>query len=409
MIDTPAGTQSLPRLLTELTLRDIKVRNRIVISPMCQYRSVEGGPTDWHLVHLGKFAIGGAGIIFTEETAVEERGRKTYDCAGLYTDSHVTQYRRITEFIKSLGAVPAIQLGHAGRQASCHGAMRKWAPLTEADAAAGLPPWTGVAPSPIPAGPGAHIPAEMSRQDIAAMVETWKLAAKRATDAGFDICEIHGGHGYLIHQFLSPVSNKRTDAYGGDRAGRMAFALEIAEAVRSVWPADSPVFYRASVVDGKGGEWFVEDTIALAHGLKERGIDVLDCSSGGMSGASSFPLVPRVPGYHVSYSATIRREVGISTMVVGGISDPHHAEAILQDGDADLIAIARPVMYETEWPVHAAIALGVSDPYRFFPEDYAYRLRAREQTQQTVPGDQPVRIPYSENHSEPYRWFVREE
>ncbi len=394
----------LPLLFTPLKLRGLTVRNRVVVSPMCQYRSVEGGPTDWHLVHLGKFAMGGAGIVFGDETAVEARGRKTHACAGIFLDDHIPQYRRITDFLKSLGAVPAIQLGHAGRKASCHGAMRNWTPLTDEDAAIGLPPWTGIAPSPIPSGPGARTPHELTIPEIRDVLERWSIAARRATDSGFDVCEIHDAHGYLIHQFLSPIANKRTDGYGGDRAGRMRFALEIAEVVRSNWPADRPVFFRMSVVDGRGGEWVVEDSVALSIELKARGIDIVDCSSGGLQGNSTFPLVPRVPGYHVSYASRIRREAGVGTVAVGLITSPHHAESILQAGDADLVALARGIMYESDWPAHAAAALGVPNHYDLFPPDYAYRFNGRDRTRSGYPRGCDVGIPHSPNEEIPYQW-----
>ncbi|WJR79148.1 NADH:flavin oxidoreductase/NADH oxidase [Bradyrhizobium sp. NP1] len=401
---------SLPRpaakslLFSPIQLRGLTARNRIVISPMCQYRSVAGGPTDWHLVHLGKFAMAGAAIVFGDETAVEERGRKTHDCAGIYDDRHIAQYRRITDFIRSLGSIPAIQLGHSGRKASSHGAMQNWAPLTAANSTADRPPWIGIAPSAIPVSPDAHTPAAMSLSDIATVLNAWTEAARRALQAGFDICEIHGAHGYLIHQFLSPVTNHRTDAYGGDRAGRMRFALEVAEAVRSAWPADLPVFFRCSVVDGKGGIWDVDDSVALATALKQIGIDVIDCSSGGIQGDSAFPLIPRVPGYHVAYASHIRSTAKIKTMAVGLIVDPHHADSILQAGDADLIAIAREALADSNWPVHAAAALN-EDGYGLLPSDYAYRLHGRNRTISAYPAGTDVTIPFTAARHEPYTWF----
>jgi 2,4-dienoyl-CoA reductase-like NADH-dependent reductase (Old Yellow Enzyme family) len=399
-----APTDKIPLLFQPKTLRGVTTRNRVVISPMCQYRSVDGGPNDWHLVHLGRFGIGGAGIVFGDETAVEGRGRKTYECAGLYNDAHVVQYRRITDFLKSVGAVPAIQLGHSGRKASSHGAMRNWKPLTEADRKDGFPPWTGVAPSALPSVPGAHIPHEMTVDDITEMRRAWTEATLRSVDAGFDICEIHGAHGYLIHQFLSPISNKRTDAYGGDREGRMRFAFEIAETVRSAWPNDRPLFFRASVVDGRGGEWAMEDSVELAKGLRERGIDIFDCSSGGIQGDTAFPLIPRVPGYHADYSSRIRKEADIPTMTVGLITDAHQAEALLQNGEADLIALAREAMYHSEWAAHAAAQLGVKDHYDLFPDEYAHRFRGREKSRSGYPQETPTTIPHGLSDHRPYKW-----
>ena len=225
-----------PLLFTPITLRGITARNRIVVSPMCQYVSVDGAPTDWQFVHFGRYAMGGAGIVFGEETAVEARGRKTYHCAGIWNDHQVKAYRRTTDFIKEMGALPAIQIGHCGRNAGSHGAMEDWRALDERDARAGMPPWRGLAPSPLPARRGFPVPIEMDHDDIRTVLAAWREAAKRATDAGYDVCEIHGAHGYLIHQFLSPISNRRTDTYGGSRENRMRFALEVAETVRAAWP-----------------------------------------------------------------------------------------------------------------------------------------------------------------------------
>ena len=369
-----------PLLFTPITIRSVTARNRVMVSPMCQYASVDGGPTDWHLVNLGRYTLGGAGIVFAEESAVEARGRKTYQCAGIYDDRHIEPYRRINDFIREWGAVPAIQIGHSGRKASCHGAMRDWAPLTAEDAARGEPPWQAIAPSPIPMAPGYGTPKEMDRNDIRTVLDAWGEAARRAVDAGFEILEIHGAHGYLIHQFLSPVTNRRRDAYGGGPAGRMRFALEVTEAVRAVWPEEYPLFFRVSSVDGKGGIWDIEDAVALARALKERGVDMVDCSSGGITGSSSMPIVPRVPGYQVHYAERVRREADIKTIAVGLLTEPEQAEAVLAEGRADLIAMARELMYNADWPVHAAKALGVEDHLDLFPAPYAHRLRQREAT-----------------------------
>lgn len=345
---------------------------------MCQYQSQDGNPTDWHLVHLGRLALGGAGIVFTEETSVEARGRKTYDCAGIWNDQQAVNYRRITSFIRSMGAVPAMQLGHCGRRAGTLGPKESFQPLTEADAKEGRPPWQGIAPSPVQSDSRMLIPHEMDSSDIKAVVKAFGDAADRTLSAGFEICEIHGAHGYLIHQFLSPVANKRSDGYGGDRAGRMRFALEVTEAVRKIWPNDKPLFFRVSAIDGKGGAWTLEDTIALSKELSDRGVDVIDCSSGGMTGTSDMPAVEYSPGYQVPFAAKVRKEANVKTMAVGLITEPGLAESILQNGQADLVAMARELMYGADWPVHAAKALGVADYFDIFPVDYAWRLKRRE-------------------------------
>jgi 2,4-dienoyl-CoA reductase-like NADH-dependent reductase (Old Yellow Enzyme family) len=351
-------------------------------SPMCQYMSVDGMPTDWHFVHLGRLAFGGAGIVFHEETAVEARGRKTYGCAGLWRDDQIPSFRRIADLIRSVGATPAIQLGHSGGRAASHGAMRDWLPLSEADAAHGLSPWKPVSASAISIAPGRQVCHALSQDEIKEIVSHWADAARRSDRAGFDIVEIHGAHGYLIHQFLSPITNQRNDAYGGDRAGRMRLALEIAEAVRAAWPAHKPLFFRVSSVDGRGGIWNMDDTVALASELKSRGIDAIDCSSGGISGASSMPIVSRVPGYHLPFARRVKQEVGVATIAVGLITKPHQAEDILTGGSADIVALARELMYSADWPVHAARTLGAHDPLALFPPSYAFRLRRREEVAQ---------------------------
>lgn len=369
----------IPKLFQPLKLRGVTTRNRIVVSPMCQYVSVDGGPTDWHLVHLGKFAMGGAGIVFGEETSVERRGRKTYGCAGIYEPHHVPAYRRINEFLLGQGALPAIQLGHSGRKASCQPPWTGFRPLNEEDAARGQPGWQGLAPSPIPTSEAAIVPHQMDQDDIRAMCDAWREAALRSAEAGFEICEVHGAHGYLIQQFLSPITNKRTDGYGGDRAGRMRLAFEITEAVREAWPAGNPLFFRVSAVDGKGGQWDIEDTIELSKGLKERGVDVVDCSSGGINGPLNMAIVRRVPGYQVPFAEAIRSEAGIMTQAVGLITEPKQAEAVLRDGKADLVALARELLLDPNWPVRAAQALGVPDYLNLLPDSYAWWLERREQ------------------------------
>lgn len=371
--------ESSSLLFTPITLRGVTARNRIIVSPMCQYHSVDGGPTDWQLMHIGRLAVGGAGIIFGEETAIEAIGRKTYSCAGIWDDKHIPQYRRLTDFVREQGAVPAIQLGHAGRKASCHAATRSWAPLADEDAAHGLAPWQGLAPSALDQLPRRFTPKAMDHDDIKAQILRWREAVQRSVDAGYDICEIHGAHGYLIHQFLSPISNQRNDSYGGDRVGRMRFALEIAEVVRDAWPADKPLFFRVSSVDGEGGAWNLEDSIALARELKTRGVDVVDCSSGGISGDTDMPMVPRIPAFQVRFADEIKRGANIMTIAVGGITQAQEAEDILRSGQADLVALAREFLWNANWAAHAAAELRQTDPYGQMPHEYAYRLRQREQ------------------------------
>ncbi|WP_043839866.1 NADH:flavin oxidoreductase/NADH oxidase [Muricoccus aerilatus] len=365
-----------PLLFTPMTMRGVTLRNRIVVSPMSQYSAVNAEPTDWHLVHLGKFAMGGAGLVFCEETSVSERSRKTYDCPGIYTDSQAKAWRRITDFIRTQGAASAIQLGHAGRKVATRAPWDGFAPLSEADAVAGRAPWSGLAPSPIPFREGAMVPKEMDTDDIRTVIQAHVDAAKRSLDAGFDVIEIHGAHGYIIQQFLSPATNQRKDGYGGDRAGRMRFGLELIEAVRAALPDSVPLLFRVSCVDGGG--WGMDDTVVLAAELKRRGVDVLDCSSGGIEGPLTLHIVPRVPGYHVPFADRIKRETGIPTMAVGLITEAHQAEGYLRDGSCDLVALAREMMWDPNWPVHAAAALGLPKPHELLPRPYAWWLQRRE-------------------------------
>ncbi len=391
----------MPLLFTPIKLRSITARNRIVSSPMCQYLSDDGSPEDWQLVNFGRFAMGGCGMVFGEETAVEARGRKTHHCAGIYKDSHVPAYRRINDFIRAQGAVPAIQLGHCGRRASQHGPLKDRAALTESER-----PWQGISPSPLPPTPDGVVPREMDAGDIRATIAAWREAAQRAVDAGYDICEIHGAHGYLIHQFLSPLSNLRTDAWGGNLEGRMRYALEVAEAVRDVWPQDKPLFFRISAVEGPGGTWGIEETLALVRALKQRGVDMVDCSSGGIAlgGEGGLSAVPRVPGFQAGYASEIRRETGMPVIAVGMITAAGHAEALLQNGDADLIALARGLMDDPNWPLHAARELGVADPLRLVHAREAQRLRQLEQHGRAYPRGSAIDIPFGIEEELPYSW-----
>jgi 2,4-dienoyl-CoA reductase-like NADH-dependent reductase (Old Yellow Enzyme family) len=243
----------------------------------------------------------------------------------------------------------------------------------------------------------------MDHDDIKTVLTAFRDATHRAVDAGYEICEIHGAHGYLIHQFLSPVSNRRADGYGGDRAARMRFALEVAETVRAAWPTDKPLFFRVSAVDGKGGLWGIDDTVELARELGQRDVDLVDCSSGGISGDSPMPLVPRVPGYQVPYASRVRKEAGVMSMAVGLITEPHQAEAVLREGHADLVAMARELMVHADWPLRAAKAL-TGDPFKLMAPSIAHRLRRRDEQAVDYPAGSAVEIPLMADRTEPYRW-----
>ena len=370
-----------PHLFKPLTLRSVTTRNRVVISPMCQYSAHEGHMDDWHLAHLGRFAIGGAGIVFTEATAVQKQGRITHGCPGIWTDSQIPGHARVAQFALRNGAIPAIQLGHAGRKA---GMQRPWygnGPLNEADFARGDMPWTPVGPSAVPVAEGWPVPHELTGDEISALLDDYEAAAKRALLAGYKIAEIHGAHGYLVHSFLSPLSNKRTDKYGGDLAGRMQLALEIAERVRAVWPEELPLFFRTSAVDGVPEGWTLDDTVVLAGELKRLGVDVMDCSSSGIAGAATASGgQKRQPGFQVGYAERVRRDVGMTTMAVGLITHPEQAEDILQDGQADLIAIAREALVDPNWAQHAARHLGYDTAFETWPQQAGWWLAGRAKT-----------------------------
>jgi 2,4-dienoyl-CoA reductase-like NADH-dependent reductase (Old Yellow Enzyme family) len=375
-----ATTMPAPLLFSPLALRGVTARNRVIISPMCQYSADDGLANDWHLVHLGKFAQGGAGIVMTEAVAVVPEGRITHGDLGLWDDGQVGPLARISAFLRQQGAVPAIQLAHAGRKASM---QRPWygnAALTAEDVARGDAPWPIVAPSPIPMEEGWLTPQELTLADMTELCDRWVKAAQRALAAGFEIAEIHCAHGYLLHEFLSPLSNKRSDAYGGDRTGRMRFPLEIVAAVREVWPDNRPLFVRISAVDGLDGGLDLGDSVAFARKLKMLGVDVIDCSSGGLMGSATAARLPRGYGFQVPFAAAIRREVDIRTMAVGLILHPEQAEDILASDEADLIAVGREALFDPNWPLHAELALagrseGVFD---LWPKQYGWWLERRE-------------------------------
>jgi 2,4-dienoyl-CoA reductase-like NADH-dependent reductase (Old Yellow Enzyme family) len=366
-----------PLLFTPIELRGVTLKNRVVVSPMCQYSSVDGFAGDWHFVHLGKFALGGAGLVFTEAAAVEARGRITHGDLGIWSDDHVPGLQKITQFLKSHGAVPAMQLAHAGRKAAMQRPWHGNGPIGDEDRRRGEHAWEIVAPTAEAMDTGWLVPHELTVGEIQAIQQAWVAAAKRAQRAGFEVIELHSAHGYLGHEFLSPLSNKRTDSYGGDAQGRMRFTLELAEAVRNAWPQEKPLFVRVSAVDGIEGGWTIEDTVALARALKSRGVDVLDCSSGGLKGSATAARVKRSPGFQVPYAERVRRETGMKTMTVGLILDPQHAEHILQTGQADLIAIGREALHNPNWPLHAEIALGAEGSYESWPTQYGWWLEKR--------------------------------
>jgi len=381
-----------PLLFTPLTLRGLTLKNRVVISPMCQYSAVEGMPNDWHLVHLGKLASGGAGLLFTEAAAVDRDGRITHGDLGIWSDAHIEPLKRIAAFIKASGAVPAMQLAHAGRKASMQRPWHGNGPLDDSDRARGEDVWPVVAPSALPMDEGWLVPHELTLKEIGRLKEHWRAATRRALAAGIEVVEVHGAHGYLLHEFLSPISNKRTDAYGGDRTGRMRLPLEIAQIVRDIWPDDYPVFFRVSSTDGIEGGWALDDTVALASELKAIGIDVIDCSSGGLAGSATAAKVKRTLGFQVPFAERVRREADIPTMAVGLILEPHQAEQVLQSGQADLIAIGRQALFNPNWALHAQIAMGIDPDFAAWPVQYGWWLTRRQRSLSQADADAAVRV-----------------
>jgi 2,4-dienoyl-CoA reductase-like NADH-dependent reductase (Old Yellow Enzyme family) len=340
----------MTKLFEQLTIRNVTFRNRIWVSPMCQYSSEDGMPADWHLVHLGSRAVGGAGLVIMEATAVSPEGRISPQDAGIWSDAHADAYSRIVKFIKSQGAVAGIQLAHAGRKAST---AAPWDGDGKVDEDKGG--WQTVAPSALRFDENYPDPREMSRSDVEEAVHDFVAAARRSVEAGFEVIEIHAAHGYLCHQFLSPLSNRRTDEFGGSLENRMRFPLQIAEAVRETVPQNLPIFVRISATDWTEGGWDLEQSIEFCKELEKRGIDLIDASSGGNVPRAKIPVGPN---YQVPFAAAIREKVSMLTAAVGMITEAKQAEAILQKGEADAVIIARQFLRDPYFAIHAARELG---------------------------------------------------
>jgi 2,4-dienoyl-CoA reductase-like NADH-dependent reductase (Old Yellow Enzyme family) len=346
-------------LFTPLQLRQIVFKNRIFVSPMCQYSCTDGVPTDWHLVHLGSRAVGGAAVVMTEAAAVTPEGRISPEDAGIWNDAQANAWKPIAAFIKAHGAVASIQLAHAGRKASTFAPWRGHGKVEKTQGG-----WDVVGPSAVAFSENYPKPHEMSVAEIRATVDAFAAAAKRALAAGFEVPEIHAAHGYLAHEFLSPLSNMRTDAYGGSLENRMRLPLEICAAVRETWPEEWPVFLRISASDWKEGGWDIAQSIAFAKRAKETGIDLIDVSSGGNAADAKMTIRP---GYQVPFARAIRAEAGIATGAVGLITEPVQAEQVIGDGDADCVFLARALLRDPYWPLHAAQELGLAPAW---PDQY---------------------------------------
>lgn len=341
----------MPHLFDPLTLRGVTLRNRVGISPMCQYSATYGVANDWHLAHAGARAAGGAGLFVVEATAVEPRGRITPWDLGLWDDGQVEPLERVARFVREQGAVAAIQLGHAGRKGS---RARPWegdVPLSDADGG-----WDLVAPSPLRYSDADRVPAELSAEDLAGIVDAFESAAARAAAAGFAWVEVHAAHGYLLHSFLSPVTNRRTDDYGGTFENRVRLLMDVVRAIRLVWPDRGVVAVRLSCTDWlPEGGWTLDESAVLSGMLKDEGVDLIDCSSGGIAGKVKVPVGP---AYQVPFAAEIRRRATLATAAVGLITTPEQADAIVRDGQADVVLIGRESLRSPSWPLHAARTLG---------------------------------------------------
>jgi 2,4-dienoyl-CoA reductase-like NADH-dependent reductase (Old Yellow Enzyme family) len=377
-------------LFSPYELRGVTFPNRIVIAPMQMYMTAPDGlMTDWHFQHLAKYAVGGAGTVMTEALIVDPVGRNTYGDAGIWSDDHVPPLARIAEFLHGQGVVPAAQLHHAGPKSSRQRPWEGLGPLGDKEAAMGEKPWQPVSSTDSASVAGWHQPRAMTIDEIRVLVEAYGAGARRVDRAGYDVLDVHAAHGYLVHSFLSPVANKREDEYGGDLQGRMRLALEIAESIRANWPTEKPIFFRISCVDwrkdldDRTDGWTIEDSFVLARELHKRGVDLIDCSSGGIRAENSLMDYARKRqklqrGFQVPHAEAIRRETGIPTMAVGVILDGPQAEAILQKGQADLIAIGREALTDPHWGLHAAQALGIDPEWQRWPPSYGWWLELRE-------------------------------
>jgi 2,4-dienoyl-CoA reductase-like NADH-dependent reductase (Old Yellow Enzyme family) len=340
----------MPHLFDPLTLRELTLRNRIVVSPMCQYSSVEGFLNDWHFVHLATRAVGGAGLVFTEATAVTPEGRISPSDLGIWDDIHAGAFERVGRFVKGEGAAFGVQLAHAGRKGSTHRPWEGHGAISPEEGG-----WQPIGPSAVPFADNYPMPRAMSDSDIAAVVDAFRRAASRARRVGFDVIEIHAAHGYLLHEFLSPSSNHRTDQYGGSFENRIRLCIEVVSAVREVWPAALPLFVRISASDWTEGGWDLDQSVELARRLKQCGVDLIDCSSGGNVPQAKIALGP---GYQVPFAERIRRDAAIATGAVGLITGPAEADAIIRGGEADVVLLAREMLRDPYWPLRAARELG---------------------------------------------------
>jgi 2,4-dienoyl-CoA reductase-like NADH-dependent reductase (Old Yellow Enzyme family) len=356
LITTQDNIHMASALFSPIKLRGLELANRIVVSPMCQYNSDNGTANDWHLMHLGQFSLGAGALVMTESTHVTAEGRISLKCAGMYSDENEAAMKRVIDFCRKYGiAKLGLQLGHAGRKGSTHPPAAGGQPLKPEEGA-----WETIAPSALPYAPGWHIPRAMTKADIERVRNAFADSVKRALRIGYDLVEMHAGHGYLGHEFLSPLSNHRTDEYGGSLVNRMRFPLETFAAMRAAWPSDKPMGVRISATDWVEGGWNPDESVAFARELKKLGCDYVDCSSGALDPRQQLPLAP---GYQVPFAEKIRREAGIPTIAVGLITSPRQCEEIVASGKADFVCLARGAMWNPRFAWHAAEELGAEAPY----------------------------------------------
>ncbi|MCU1480928.1 MAG: hypothetical protein JWQ19_1714 [Subtercola sp.] len=376
-LESPSSVES--RLHSPLAIRGITLKNRIMVSPMCMYGAgLDGFATDFHVVHLGRFALGGAGLVMVEATAVEERGRISNGDLGLWNDAQIEPLARVARAVSGLGAVPAIQLAHAGRKAAISAPWNGMSPLTAEDALRGDTGWPVVGPTSTPAGTGWPTPSELSGSDIGEVIQNWADAARRAMDAGFDVIELHAAHGYLIHSFLSPISNTRTDEYGGSWQNRLRFPLELIDAVRGVMPADKVLMYRTSSVDGIEGGLSIDDTVRITDELVAHGVDVVDTSSGGVTAERSLDTrVRRGFAFHAGFSREIKQRTSALTATVGLVIDAEQAEALVREGFADIVAVGREMLNDPNWAHHTQRVLEGAN-YEAWRQESGWWLDKRE-------------------------------
>lgn len=376
----------MSKLLSPLTIRGITLPNRVVVSPLCMYSAVDGMAQPWHFAHLSTFARGKAGLVFAEATAVETIGRITPQCLGIWSDEQAEALKPITQFITDMGCIAGIQLAHAGRKASTSSPFAGGGkPLDSDDPQA----WQVVGPSAVPVADNFQIPRELSKEDLAALTQAFVAAAKRSLAAGFEVIEVHGAHGYLLHSFLSPLANFRTDEYGGSLENRMRFPLQVTSAIREAIGDSIPLFFRISAIDGPTEGWSMDDSVALSNELAKCGVDVVDCSSGGIGGAPRFriddtgkPLTKssaRTPGFQVPFADRIQNETPLKSMAVGVIIEPQQAEDILASGKAELVALGREIMHDPFWPLRAGLELGDDPDYEMWPPQYKWAVDRRAQ------------------------------